>query len=82
LGITGETEILLAGPSNAGLTDPGHNTAISLMQITSALALLNPTLGDLIAMKVIQQLVDEVGDTLVKAQQQLERDEALLGESS
>jgi hypothetical protein len=76
LGLTGETEILLAGPSNAGLTDPGRNTAISLMQITSALALLNPTLDDLIAMKIIQQLVDEVGDTLVKAQQQLERDEA------
>jgi hypothetical protein len=76
LGIIGETEILLTGSSNAGLTDPGHNTAISLMQITSAVALSNPTLDDLIAMKVIQQLVDEIGGALVRAHQQLERDDA------
>ncbi|MDA9533155.1 DUF5677 domain-containing protein [Bradyrhizobium sp. CCBAU 25338] len=76
LGIIGETEILLAGPSNAGLEDPGQNTAISLMQITSAFALMNPTLDDLISMKVIQQLAIQIGDLLVTAQQQLDRDEA------
>lgn len=81
LGILGEAEILLAGPSNAGLEDPGQNAAISLMQITSALALLNPTLDDLIAMKIIQQLVDQIGDSLVRAHEQLERDEALLRKS-
>ncbi|WP_271518459.1 DUF5677 domain-containing protein [Bradyrhizobium sp. CCBAU 53380] len=78
LGITSESEILVAGPSNAGLTDPGHNTAISLMQITSTVALHEPTLDDLIAMKVIHQLVDEVGSALSAAHQQLECDEALL----
>lgn len=82
LGITGEAEILLAGPSNAGLDDPGQNTAISLMQITSALALLDPTLDDLIAVKIMQQLVDQIADSLLKAKQQLERDEALLRKSS
>jgi hypothetical protein len=82
LGITGEAAVLLAGPSNAGLEDPGQNTAISLMQITSALALLNPTLDDLIAMRVIQQLADQIGASFVEAHRQLERDEALLRDSS
>jgi hypothetical protein len=34
LGLIGESEVLLAGPSNAGLTDPGHASALSLMQIS------------------------------------------------
>jgi hypothetical protein len=76
LGIIGETEVLLAGSSNAGLADPGHSTAISLMQITSAFALSNPTLDDLVAMKVMEQLVDEIGGAFAKAHQQLERDDA------
>ena len=28
----------MAGPSNAGLADPGHGAAISLMQVTTTLA--------------------------------------------
>jgi hypothetical protein len=52
------------------------------MQITSAVALTIPTLDDLIAMEMIQQLVDKIGDALLESQQQLEQDEALLRESA
>jgi hypothetical protein len=45
------------------------------MQITSSLALLNPTLDDLIAMKIIHQLVDQTKDAFLEAHRQLERDE-------
>jgi hypothetical protein len=29
-----ELQVLLAGPSNAGLADPGHGAALSLARIT------------------------------------------------
>src|SRR2546423_12781767 len=37
LGVGGGREILLAGPSTAGLADPGHAACISLMQTTVCL---------------------------------------------
>lgn len=76
LGIIGEAEVLLAGSSNAGLADPGHSTAISLMQITTSVALSNPTLDHLIAIKTIQKLVDEIGGAFIDAHDELERDHA------
>jgi hypothetical protein len=75
LGLFAGSQILLAGPSNAGLADPGHATAISLLQITAALTSLNPTLDDLIALKVLERLEDEIGSALISAHQRLERDE-------
>jgi hypothetical protein len=75
LGSIGESEVLLAGPSNAGLADPGHSTAISLMQITTALALINPTLDDVISLKILVKLEDQIGDAFLKAHTQLEQDE-------
>jgi hypothetical protein len=33
LGTLAESQVLLAGPSNAGLADPGHGAAISLSRI-------------------------------------------------
>ena len=75
LGHIGESEVLLAGPTNAGLADPGHGTAISLMQITTALALVNPTIDDVIGMKILDLLQVEIGDALVDSHVQLKLDE-------
>jgi hypothetical protein len=80
LGHIGESEVLLAGPSNAGLTDPAHSTAISLLQITSALVSMEPTLDDLAALKVLQILEKEIGEEFITAHKELERDEKLLSE--
>jgi hypothetical protein len=81
LGLLRESQILLSGPSNAGLVDPGHSTAISLAQIAAALGDLQPTLDNIVALKMILQLVDEIGEAFAKAQTKLENDTARLGSS-
>ena len=49
LGSSLETnEVLLAGPSNMGLANPGHSTAISLCQVTTALLTTKPNLDSLV----------------------------------
>jgi hypothetical protein len=81
LGLLRESRILLSGPSNAGLVDPGHSTAISLGQASAALGNLQATLDDIVALKIILQLVDEIGEAFAKAQIKLENDAARLGSS-
>ena len=74
LGLLGETNTLLAGRSNAGLADPGHAAALSLVQVSSVLLHLYPTLDSQIAMKVMDALRDEIGATLLGAHKKLEAD--------
>lgn len=66
-GLIGEREILLAGPSDAGLADPGHATALSLLHISSSLLHLNPTLDYMVAIRIMKALADEAGNELVDA---------------
>lgn len=66
---------LNTGPSNAGLTDPGHSTAISLNQISSALMTLAPSLDTMVTIKIMQALEEEIGPALLAAQHELEADE-------
>jgi hypothetical protein len=54
LGQLGNSEVLLAGASNAGLVEPAHNTALTLVQITSHLFPDQPTLFDLIGLNIVQ----------------------------
>lgn len=79
LGLLRESQILLSGPSNAGLVDPGHGTAISLAQVSAALGNLQTTLDNIVALKIILQLVQEVGEAFSKAQAKLDNDTARLG---
>ena len=53
LGLIDEASTMLAGPSNAGLADPGHATALSLVIISAQLLHLYPTLDNQIVMKVM-----------------------------
>jgi len=78
LGLLGESNILLAGPSNAGLTDPGHSTAISLLQINSALLALQLTFDNLVALRVMLLLENEIGEMFLDADRRLQEDEAKL----
>jgi hypothetical protein len=75
LGLIGESDILLAGPSNAGLADPGHATALSVLQVSVALAQLHSTFDHNVAMAVMTTLVDEIGKSLLESHQQLARDD-------
>ena len=72
----GPSELLLAGPSNAGLADPGHSTAISLNQITTEILATKPTLDNIVISKILLKLVDEIGEAFLEAHKELEALEA------
>jgi hypothetical protein len=66
-------ELLLAGQSNSGMTDPAHFTAIALSQITVAFITAyaedeecptDPT-GSAIFAQLIARFVDEIGDAFL-----------------
>lgn len=61
-------EMLLAGPSNVGLADPGHSAALSLAQITTALLTHQPNLDRLVICKILMKLVDEIGMAFLDAE--------------
>lgn len=76
LGLNGE-RFLLAGPSNMGLVEPGHSTAISLLQVTSCLLLLQSTLDNIVITKVMMILSDEIGTAFLKVHEEIEAREKL-----
>ena len=51
-----QSYVLLAGPSNMGLADPGHSTAISLNQVTTALLVTRSSLDCLVVMEVLKKI--------------------------
>lgn len=65
-------ELLLAGPSNTGFADPGHSTAISLLQITASLLTLKPNLDRLSICHILSTLEKEVGGTFLSIQKDQE----------
>lgn len=67
-----------AGASNYGLADPGQNTAISLAQITGAMATLAPSLDALVGLKAMDHLAREAGAAFVEVQRHIERRERAL----
>jgi hypothetical protein len=71
LGLLEEADILLAGPSNAGLADPGHGAAISLVQTSAPLALLHPTFDNIVTLKIMLDLEAEIGQAFGDAHQKL-----------
>jgi hypothetical protein len=74
-----DQDFMLAGPSNAGLADPGHGAIISLMNCTVAVLSLRPTPETVIELKVLLRLSDEVGDEFLKAHNELRQDAARYG---
>lgn len=73
LGLFPTTEnLLLAGPSNAGLADPGHGTAMSLNQITSTLLTTRTNFDRLLIIQTMSKLVDEIGNAFLEAHSYLE----------
>jgi Family of unknown function (DUF5677) len=59
------TNLLLAGPSDAGLADPGHGAAISLFQTTTTLLTTEANIDRLVICHVMVKLVDEIGDAFL-----------------
>lgn len=76
LGLYSSQEILLAGPSNTGLADPGHGAAISLGQITIALLGTRPNIDRLVICSILTKLMEEIGDAFLEAQRSLKNNGA------
>ena len=74
LGLASHQErVILAGPSNQGLADPGHSTAISLLQVTLALLGTEPILDCMIVSRLLESLANEVGEAFLEAHLIVER---------
>lgn len=75
LGLMAGSQTMLAGASNAGLDEPGQNTAITLTQITFALLGPRWPLDDLVMLKAIYGLQDKAVLAFVSTGRRLEREE-------
>lgn len=73
LGLLGNTQnILLAGPSNFGFTDPAQGTAISLGLITVTLLTSKPTIDNLVLSNVLLKFESEIGEEFFRVQKEIE----------
>ncbi len=75
MGLLQGATTLLAGPSNAGLADPAHSTAISLLLISAVLLKLHPTLDTTVAVRAMDEITSEIGTLVQEAHEKLERDD-------
>jgi hypothetical protein len=76
IGLMDHARVMLAGPSNAGLADPGHAMCISLTQVTVAFLNQAPRLRHAITLRVLLELSDRAGEALIASHRKLEQDEA------
>ena len=67
--------VILAGPSNEGLSNPGHSTSISLLQVTLALLFsesdvespdMTPNLDCIVVSHILQSLSEEIGQAFLE----------------
>lgn len=74
----GADDVLLTGPSNYGLADPGQNTGLSLSYVTAAIVSKAPNFDRLLHVKVMSELAMEIGHAFVKVQRRIEERESRL----
>ena len=68
-----QDNVILAGPSNMGLADPGHSTAISLLQTTEALIATRSSFDSMVISGVLQNLADQAGEAFLEVHRFVER---------
>ncbi|AKB33046.1 hypothetical protein MSSIH_2356 [Methanosarcina siciliae HI350] len=67
-----EEKILLAGPSDSGLADPGSGTAVALNLINAILITSRPTAENLIILQATSMLVNEINEAFLEAHKFIE----------
>lgn len=70
-----QPEVLLAGPSNAGLNLPGQLTAVSLAQVTTDLLLTRPQSPSLADIQGMQMLLDDIKQNFAETSEALAQDD-------
>jgi hypothetical protein len=76
LGAPDDPQIMMIGPSDGGLADPGQSSAISLMQVTVALLTYRANVERLTILQGLRQISDEAVDELMKSNALSERRKA------
>jgi uncharacterized protein DUF5677 len=71
LGLLPEEDVLLAGPSVIGLTEPAQSTIISLVQITTALLTFNADIDALVVCKTMSEYGKEVENAFIEVESKL-----------
>jgi hypothetical protein len=69
-----DPEILLAGPSNLGLADPGQGTALSLLQVTICLLTSKTTIDGLIIGEILRRLNEEIEEAFFEIHTSIENE--------
>lgn len=82
LGLLGDLSLLASGPSNVGLTDPAQHAALSIAQITAALANLSPSLETASVVAVLNEFPAEIGRAFWKTEKAIQADERKLRRAS
>lgn len=72
--LDGYEHVLLSGPSNAGLADPGYGLCLSFTHLSFILLSHAPDLGDLVTMQVLAELRDRAIDEFGSAHRELATD--------
>jgi hypothetical protein len=75
LGLVGNYEGLLAGRSNAGLTEPGQNAAHTLTQLAVLVCFSEPVFDDYVIADMLTTLRDEVPRSFAKVEAQLQKED-------
>lgn len=65
--------VLPIGPSVFGLADPGHGTAISILQATTTLLTIEPNMDCLVVCDVLRRFADKAGEAFLKTHELLEK---------
>jgi hypothetical protein len=72
LGMSEASEpMLLIGPSNSGMTDPAHMTALSITQSTASLLLTKQTIDHILAVEILRKLSDDVGNNFFSVEKSM-----------
>jgi len=72
LGMPEPNTLLLAGPSNRGLADPGQGAAISLHQLNTLILSKIVNFENVISMKISQYWIDELKDEFINVHRRVE----------
>ena len=75
LGLIGDYEGLLAGRSNAGLTEPGQNAAHTLTQLAVLVCFSEPIFDDYVISDMLMTLRDEIPRSFAKVEAQLQKED-------
>lgn len=78
LGLQPNDRLPIAGASNGGLADPGHATAISLVQVWAQMVTRTSRTEDIIVLRAMSYLVDNIGEAFIRAHRKHQKKTLLL----